>query len=195
VFSSVVEDVNKLIATQRLGDREVDRWLDPGDRKLLAATISISSWYDIRAYTRMNEMLRDLEGNGDNAYLAERGRETARRLVAAGIYAQMEFLHRTEVSRASGPEARFQAFGRDLHKLNTLSASILNFSRWDAEPDPDHPQRYRLVVSEARDFPEVLCWRSDGFINEMANQHHESDLWIWDRPARDRIVFRMMRDL
>jgi len=195
VFSAVVEDVNKLLEQQELSDAEIDRWIEPGDRKLLAASISISSWYDIRAYTRMNEMLRDLRGNGDNTYLRECGRETARRLLEAGLYAQMEFLHRTEVSRTTGSEARFAAFGRDLRKLNTLSASILNFSQWEAEPDPDWKHRYCIIVSEAADFPEVLCWRSDGFVNEMANYHGESDLWSWDRPAPDRIVFRMLRDL
>lgn len=194
VFAAVVEDVAKLLERGRLRPEEAERWLEPGDLKLLTSPISISSWYDIRAYTRMNELLRDVEGGGDPRYLRERGRETARRLLEAGLYAQLEFLHRTEVSMAQGSAARFEAFGRDLRKLNTLSASILNFSRWAAVPDPEHG-RYRIEVSEAEHFPEVLCWRSDGFVNEMAVQHGEGDLWYWERPARDLVVFRMLRSL
>lgn len=195
VFSAVVEDLSKLLDQRRFSDDEIGRWLEPTDRKLLGSPISISSWYDVRSYTRMNQMLRDVAGDGDDAFLRERGRETARRLLNAGLYAQLEFLHRTEVAQASGSEARFAAFGRDLRKLCTLSASILNFSRWSAEPDPDRPGRYQIVVSDAEHFPEVLAWRSDGFVNEMASLHGEADLWDWVRPERDRVVFRMLRDL
>jgi hypothetical protein len=195
VFSAVVEDVTKLLEQRQLPDDEIARWLEPADRRLLASSISISSWYDIRSYTRMNQMLRDVAGDGDDAYLRERGRETARRLLHAGLYAQLEFLHRVEVSHTTGREARFAAFGRDLRKLTTISASILNFSRWSVEPAPDRAGHYRIVVSDAVDFPEVLCWRSDGFVNEMARLHGEADLWDWVRPAPDRVVFRMLRDI
>lgn len=195
VFGGIVEDVNKLVERERLSDAEVDRWLQPEDRALLAAPVAIASWYDIRSYTRMNEMLRDLEGGGQNAYLRERGRATAQRLLDGGLYAQLEFLSRTEVTRATGSQARFEAFERDLRKLNTLSASILNFSVWNAVPDPNHRWRYMLVVTEAVDYPEVLAWRTDGFVNGMANQHGDPDLWSWGRPAPDRLEFRMTRDL
>lgn len=195
VFSTVVEDVSKLIEQRDLPDPEIDRWLQPADRKLLSVPISVSSWYDIRVYTRMNLMLRDLAADGDDAYLRERGRETARRLLESGLYAQLEFLHRTEVARTAGAQARTEAFGRDLRKLTTISSSILNFSRWTVEPDPDHEGRYLILVAEAEDFPEVLAWRSDGFVNEMARTHGSADLWTWSRPTSDRIVYRMQRDV
>jgi hypothetical protein len=143
----------------------------------------------------MNELLRDVEGAGSNEYLRERGRQTARRLLEAGFYAQLEYLDRTELGRARGKEARFEAFGRDLRKLTTISASILSFSRWASKPEPGRADRYLIEVTEAEDFPEVLAWRSDGFVNEMASQHGEPDLWGWKRVAPDRIVFRMIRSL
>ena len=162
---------------------------------LLGASILVSAWYDIGSYTRMNELLRDVEGAGSNDYLRERGRQTARRLLEAGLYAQLEYLHRTELGRASGERGRFEAFGRDLRKLTTISASILNFSHWASKPEPGRADRYLIEVTDAQDFPEVLCWRSDGFVNEMATHHGEPDLWGWERPAAERIVFRMIRSL
>jgi len=195
VFSAVVEDVAKVLERGDVADAEIGRWLEPADRRLLETPVSISSWYDIRAYTRMNELLRDVVGGGDDAYLRDRGRETARRLLDAGLYAQLEFLHRTEVAQTTGSQARFEAFGRDLRKLTTISGSILNFSRWSASPDPDRDGRYRIDVREAGAYPEVLCWRSDGFVNEMAGRHGEDDLWGWERVAPDHIVFRMLRGL
>jgi hypothetical protein len=193
VFANVVEDVKKLLANGDLKKTELARWLREEDILLLGQPIGTATWYDIRCYTRMNELLRDVEGDGSNEYLRGRGRETARRLVEAGFYAQMEFLSRTEVGRTTGERARFEAFGRDLRKLCTLSSSILNFSRWTPKPDPQQEGRYRIDVSEARDFPEVLAWRSDGFVNEMAAQHSGSDLWGWERVSADLVVFRMLR--
>ena len=193
VFANVVEDVKKLLAGGDLKKGELARWLREEDILLLGQTIGAATWYDIRCYARMNELLRDVEGDGSNDYLRERGRESARRLLEAGFYAQMEFLSRTEVGRTTGGRARFEAFGRDLRKLTTLSSSILNFSRWTPKPDPQQEGRYRIDVSEARDFPEVLAWRSDGFVNEMAVRHGTGDLWGWKRVSADLIVFRMLR--
>jgi len=175
--------------------RELGQWLHSGDLELLEKKMLPSDWYDIRIYTRMNELLRDVEGEGSSEYLREAGKRTARRLLEGGLYAQLKYLHRTEVERERDTQARFDAFGRDLRLLTTLSGSILNFSRWEARPDPDRERRYRIEVNEARDFPEVLAWRSDGFINEMATQHGDPDLWRWERAARDLIVFRMVRSI
>ncbi len=195
VFAEVVEDVNKLLARDELSDQELARWLSPSDRKLLETPISISSWYDIRAYGRLNELLRDVRGEGGNDYLRDRGAATANQLLEAGLYAQLEFLHRTEVAATTGDSARFEAFGRDLDKLTTLSGSILNFSHWRALPDPDRAGRYVIDITEAEPFPEVFCLRADGFVNQLANWHGEEALWTWDRPSRDRVVFRMLREL
>jgi len=123
VFASVVEDLNKLLTSGGISKAELARRLPAQDILLLGQTIGAASWYDIRAYTRMNELLRDVDGGGSNDYLRERGRQTARRLLEAGFYAQLEFLHRAEVGRTTGARARFEAFGRDLRKLSTLSGA------------------------------------------------------------------------
>jgi hypothetical protein len=193
VFASVVEDVRKVASSGALSRQELSRWLDARDVALLDEPISISSWYDIESYRRMNELLRDVAGGGSNEYLILKGRETARRLLEAGLYAQLEYLHRTRVAQVSDETARFDAFGRDLRRLTTISASILNFSRWSSRPDPEHPGRYLIEVAEAERFPEVLCWRSWGFVNEMATEHGEPDLWRWERKTPERILFSMIR--
>jgi hypothetical protein len=193
VFAGVVEDMNKLLTSGGITKPELARRLPTEDILLLGETIGAASWYDIRAYTRMNELMRDVDGGGSNDYLRQRGRQTARRLLEAGFYAQLEYLQRTEVRRTAGVRARFEAFGRDLRKLSTISASILNFSRWTSKPDPGHEGSYMIEVSEAKDFPEVLAWRSEGFVNEMATQHGDPDLWSWERVKPDLLVFRMLR--
>ncbi len=195
VFAAVVEGVNKLVAGGEISRTELSRWLEPQDIDFLDQEIHVSEWYDIRAYSHMSELLRDIEGKGSNDYLRQLGRQTARRLLEAGLYQQLEYLHGTQLEKAKDPRARFEAFGRDLRLLTTLSASILNFSKWESKPDPKRDDRYVINVSEARDVPEVLCWRSDGFVNEMATEHGEPDLWCWERTAPDLVVFRMIRSL
>ena len=187
IFVVVVEDTKKLLASGRASQRDAARWLQPEDFALLEQPISVSAWYDIRSYARMSELLREIEGNGSYEYLRQLGRLTARRLIAGGIYAQMEYLNRVEVLRTQDGPARAAAFGRDLRILNTMSASILNFSKWTHRPDPDHSARWWIEISEARDFPEVLAWRSDGFVNEMAARHSGEDLWTWSRTAPEQI--------
>jgi hypothetical protein len=195
VFVAVVEDVRKLFVTGTLSRDESARWLQPQDLALLDSEIFVSHWYDVRAYARLNDLLRDVVGGGENEYLRERGRETARRLLDAGLYAQLEYLQRTGVAKATTAEARFEAFGRDLRLLSTLSGSILSFSRWTPQPDPEHADRYILEVTDAKDMPESLCWRSDGFVNEMATRHGDKDLWSWRRERPDLVRFRMTRSL
>lgn len=195
VYSAVVEDVNKVLSAGALTRDAALRWLDASDLPMLDTQISLASWYDIASYDRMNRLLRDVEGHGSNEYLREKGRGTARRLIEMGIYGQMEYLQRTEVAQHEDPEERFAAFGRDLRRINTLSSSILSFTRWESVPDPDEPLRYRILVSEADAMPETLAWRSDGFVNEMASRHEAADLWTWRRERPDLIVYRMTREI
>lgn len=194
VFGAVVEDVSKLVDRGVLSREELARHLEPDEVALLDQPISVSGWYDIRAYDRMNALLLAVEGEGDPEYYRAQGRGTARRLLEAGLYGQLEYLNRAEVARQTDPNDRFKAFGRDLRLLTSLSGSILNFTRWTARPDPQRAHRYVIEVAEAAEMPESLCWRSDGFINGMAAMHGQDDLWGWKRARPDLVVFHMLRD-
>ena len=106
-----------------------------------------------------------------------------------------EYLSRMQVAKSTDPKERFLAYGRDLRLLTTLSANLVNFSRWEARPDPEWPDRYRIEISEASDYPESLAWQTDGLVNRMSTQHGEPNLWRWERVRPDLIVFRMTRSL
>jgi hypothetical protein len=184
-----VEAIHKLVEKRGLSEYELSRWLQPEDIALLGNRVQIALWYDIQSFARMNELLRDVEGGGSNEYLRKRGRASARALLEAGIYEQLEYLHRTQVASANDARSRFESFGRDLRVLTTLSGSIYNFSCWTAKPDDTRVGHYRIEVSEAASFPEIACWRSDGFLNEMADCHGHPELWRWERPTPELILF------
>ena len=196
VFAGVVDEVNKHLADGTILPRDAERWLRAEDFERLDTLVVSSSWYAISSYDRLNQLLLEVVCAGDPQRLREGGRQTARRLIdTAGFYAQLEYLQHTEVARSTDPCERYEAFGRDLTLLCSLQQSILNFSHYTPLPDPEHERRWVIDVTEASEFPDTLCWRADGLINEMAREHGEDDLWTWQRLGLDHIRWSMTRDL
>jgi hypothetical protein len=194
VFAAIIEDVQKLLADKKVKREELSRWLKGNEPALIDQTVHAHEWYDIRFYARLSQLLRDVAGGGRNDYLVRRGERSAQRLLDGGLYAQLEYGKTAKFGRDLAPEERFAALGRDLTRTTTLSASILNFGKWTPKPDPDRPRRWLIEITQARDFPDELAWSSLGFVNELARSHNQADLWTWERPEPDRIVYRMTRD-
>jgi len=195
VFIRAVEDILKLVSKGTLSRSELQRRLRPADAKVLDQPVAPSSWYDVQIYGRLLEFLRDVEGEGSNEYLRERGARSAELLRQAGLYQQMEYLNRTQAAQQTDARARYLAFGRDLRLLTTMHGSILNFGRQLVKEDPEHADRYLMVYEEVAPYPEALCWTTDGLVNRMARQHGQPDLWKWERPAPHSIVYRMTRSI
>jgi hypothetical protein len=196
VFIAAVESVKKLLAENQVSRAETSRWLQPGDLELIeSGKLSISAWYDIRIFDRLNYLLRDVAGGGDDDYMRELGRESARRLGKAGVYGQLEYLNRTQMAGHEDPRARFEAFGRDLRLLQTIAGSIYNFAKWSLEIDPAHPLRYWVVWTDATPFSDLTCLRAEGFSNEMATSHGRPNLWRYVRPGRDVVHYRMQEEV
>jgi len=195
LVAASVEDVNKLAQSKAISQAELARRLEPGDLAILAEGVQTGAWYDIRIYARLLALLKDVEGEGSNDYLRRRGAQSAERLLNAGLYQQLEYLNRTKLAKAASPQERFLAFGRDLRLLCSLSGSLYNFMRWEPQIDPEVASRYQVCVSDAAAYPDDMGWAAEGFINRMARQHGDADLWRWRRTAPDRIVFRMLRDV
>jgi len=195
VFVRAVEDIGKLVSAGTLSRSELQRKLPATDVALLNQPVIPSSWYDVQAYGRLLELLRDVEGEGKNEYLRERGARSAELLRQAGLYQQMEYLNRTQLAQQKDARARYLAFGRDLRLLTTMHGSILNFGRQLVKDDPQYADRYVMEYQDVAHYPEALCWTTDGFVNRMAKQHGMPDLWKWERPTQDLILYRMTRSV
>jgi len=193
VITELAEDLNKLVVDGALSCSELERRLTAEDIAILESEIVVSQWYSVKFYQRSAELLRDVVGGGRNEYLMERGLAKGEKLIEAGLYQQMEYATRARVQAEVSPEARYAAYGRDLRLIVTLSQSLLNFTRWSPIPDPDHADRYLIVVSEAADYPDALAWATQGLIESMAATHGLANLWNHERTGPDRIVFRMSR--
>ena len=193
IFSRAAEDVRKLVADGTLARGELER---RSRGRIWRCRRARRAGRLVRRgrYGRLLELLRELAGNGRDEYLRRRGAQSAEALLAAGFYQQMEYLSRAEVRQHRDPQLRFAAFGRDLRLLTSLHGSILNFGQQAARVDPGRADRYLIEITDAAPLPEPLCWTTDGFVNRMASEHGSADLWRWERPTRELIVFRMLRD-
>jgi hypothetical protein len=195
LFIRAVEDVLKLISSGALARKELGRWLRPTDVALLDKPVTPSGWYDVKAYGQLLELLKDVEGEGKNEYLRERGARSAELLRKAGQHQQMEYLTRTQAAQQNDPRARFLAFGRDLRLITTMYGTLLSFGRQLVKEDPQHAGRYVMEYVEVTPYPEGLCWTTDGFVNRISQPRGQPDLWKWERPVPDRLIFRMTRSL
>ena len=194
-ISSLVEDIAKLrdsggIPTELLAERLTD-----ADRELLDRPVNVASWYDIHSYRRMAELLCEVEGRREDL-MRERGAAAAKRLAAAGLYQQMDTVASFDDDRQLDEDSRFQAYGRRLKLIATLSGAILNFADFRVLVDPDSPDRYCIEVHDAEAMPELLAYTSEGFINAMAqlgsteDTTHKRPSWKLERKARI-LRFRM----
>ena len=131
-----------------------------------------------------------------DGHARERGAAAAKRLAEAGLYQQMELVGRSRDEDLDG-DAAFEAYGRSLRLITTLSGSLLNFGRFAVEVDPDHPDRYCIEIHEADDVPEVLAHTTEGFINAMAEmapayRSYHGRMWKLEQSG-GRIRYRMTR--
>jgi len=195
IFSHCVQKLQKLVSSGAISREELERRLEPGDIAILDGPIHPTTWYDIRVYERMMLLNRDVDGKGSNECLVRWGAKSANYLLETGVYQQVDYARRTQLSKESDPQARFAAFGRDLRLMASSSSSFLNFVRTEVKIDPEHDDRYMIEYSDAASYPDVLCWTNLGFINRLAAEHGEPDLWRWERPSPDRVLYRMTRSL
>lgn len=191
VLAGHAEVLHKYLASASVDPAALEARFQPGELELLAEPIQSVAWYDIDLYRRVLEFLRDFPGGGDNEYLIASGRRTAEALIRAGRYQQMDYLRRTQHRGKDDPHERFIAFGRDLRLLCSISQSILNFTHTEVKPDPEHPDRWMQELHTTAAYPEVLCWTTQGFCNRMAEEHGAPDLWRWQRPRPELVLFRM----
>lgn len=196
VFRGVVEDLRRLRDEGGVSQAELERELAPEDRQLLEGRVLDASWYPIACYVRMTDLLCAKAGGGVDTYVA-RGEASARRLLEAGLYSQLEFLKRWREEERAGPEGAPQAmrslFTSKLKLVVSMAGAIYNVGRWSVEPEPDDAMRVRIVIDEAGDYSEGMRYAIQGFLDACtrAVRPDLDGLFRTERPAPDRIVIAM----
>lgn len=178
LFQFAADDVARLLESGRLTRAELETKLPPGDLQYLGKQLAVTSWVPMATYVRVSELAIDLECKGPREeYLRDAGLRAAARLHKMGLYMQFEVS-----AERWGPSV-----GRI---LVTLAAVSYNFSRWTFEEgDDDVP--FRIVIDEAREFPEMLRTANEGFITYLARhvlRQPKAEVTS-ERVTPDRIVF------
>jgi hypothetical protein len=176
-FQSAPEDLRRLLASGRLDRERLEAALEADDLRILDEKIDPTAWYPIASYARMVELLADTEARGSRIeYLLERGRRAAERLSAAGTYQQLD--------------ASTAQLGARVGKVVVTIAQLMyNFSRWSYESVADGD--FEILVEDARLFPEVGRYTSQGFIERASSRVADRPIAVEsERKTPDRIVFR-----
>jgi hypothetical protein len=183
VFSSVVEDVERLIREGRVSREKLEAKLGEEALAHLDESIQPSLWYPIESYRVLSELLVEIEGRGRIEYMFERGERSAQRLFNEGLYEQLRY---ASEKAESDTRAQSQKAGR---LIVTLAPAMFNFTRWSFHADPETPKRFTIQVDDARDFPEVLRYSAAGFCHAVAETACKAKLSILhERVQPDRIL-------
>ena len=188
-FETVVIDLTRLIQVGKIAREAVEARLESEDLQLLDDKVLPGLWYPLASYRRMSELLWEVEGNRDPAYLMARGARSAERLFEAGLYQQMQ---RGEELGAAKRERGEACSEFDGNLMTSLASTIFNVSRWRYRRHPEDVNVNRIEVTGARDLPEVSRWAAQGFIEYMASRMTGVTVLVTsERPAPDRIVYTL----
>jgi hypothetical protein len=155
-FQSAVDDIQRLLDTDRLTREELEARLEPDDVILLESKVGPATWVPMDTYRRVIDVLIAIEGRGDaEGYLVQRGWRAAERLHKAGLYSQFD--------------ATMDKWGMRVGKLVvTLGPVMYNFTKWAFESQPEAPGNFTLTVSEAEHFPDCARYTAQGFVEYLA---------------------------
>jgi hypothetical protein len=191
IMAGHLQALLKLRDRGEISRHDLERALSSDTLSLLDQPIQASSWYDIRSYAQIMELLRDVVGGGNNDYFCRAGAASAERLLQLGIYQQLEYLKRMKLGDHGDPLQRFIAYGQDLRLIATITSSLVNFGPMTVKQDPDHERRYLTEIVDAKDYPDVLGWATQGFGNRLAIEYGAPGLWKYERPRPDLVHHRM----
>jgi hypothetical protein len=162
VFSSVVEDVERLVREKRFSRQELEAKLGEEVLSHLDESLQPSLWYPVESYRVLAEFLTEIEGGGLLNYMFERGKRSAQRLIDSGLYEQLRY---AKQGLAKDTHRQIQTAGR---LIVTLAPAMYNFTRWSFHVAPETPKRFIIQVDDARDMPEVLRYASAGFCHVVS---------------------------
>jgi len=183
VFSSVVEDVERLIRAGLTSREKLEAKFGEEALSHLDESIQPALWYPIDSYRVLAECLVEIEGGGRMEYMFERGERSAERLMDAGLYEQLRYASGTS---ESGTRMQVRSAGR---LIVTLAPAMFNFTRWSFHVDPETSKRFTIQVKDAAEFPEVLRYSSAGFCHTVAECACKAKLSIHhERVRSDEIL-------
>jgi hypothetical protein len=188
LVGGVVVNLQRLRESGRLAADACEARLSRAALHLLEEKIDPSRWYPLAEYAELVDLLWDHEAARDPEYMREKGRAWAKKLYDAHRYQQLEYADASAGAIGSPEEAVRQ--GR---LIASLIGTFWSFVEAEVDLDPERPHTLRLVLSGrlARLFPEANRFTTEGFLNHMVERTGGRHRSTSERPAPDRLEFRL----
>ena len=147
-MASIVGDLRSLESRGGITAATLEERLQPQDMDLLRSELKPTAWYPMASYERMLELLFDVEGQGDVAYLQKRGRTVAQRLAESGIHPQIELVDRVDVA------AQKQQLLKYVNIIVTIFGSMFTVGDLRAREEADG--KIVLDVNGVQELPHLM---------------------------------------
>jgi hypothetical protein len=179
-FQKVADDLRELVAKGEVSRGEIEARLPASDLAWLDASHPATAWIPIGTYERAVELLAQLVApDRREAYLIERGAQSAERLSALGIYGQLEATTEQMGSRIGGI-------------IVSVARMIFNFGEWRFVSMRD--LGFEIHVEDAAAMPEVARLAVQGFVQYVASRATGTAMRVSSlRPRPDLVVIRGTR--
>lgn len=201
IFAPVAEEIHQHCREGRISEEKLAVALQPEDLELLEKKLLTSSWYPMETYARYLDLLCQVEGGGAPGYYERRGHLSARRLMDAGMYAQLDILGSiADQPERVGEDADARALAAYRSKLTvvlSLAGTIYNVGVWKVVEDPAHSGRVAIEIRDTSAYSDGMVGAIVGFLDECARSVSSDldKLYRFERLERDRVMIYMLEDL
>ncbi len=187
VLAGGMEELKRLQEEGRISQEQLEDALDAEDLRLLDCKVDPAAWYAVAIADRVALLLFEIDGGGRIEYLHDRGRMAADRLIASGLYQQLDSL--TDGKAASMSELRLL-----LRLVVSVQGALFDVGRWSVDTDEKNPARLKVTVEDAAAFPESMRHNVAGFFTRAGEEAGLDSGWISERPRPDLMIYRMDKD-
>jgi len=197
-LSHVVEHVRAVCRKRSIPTAEVEWRLGKAGTRLLSVEVLPTDWHPVSVYGALRQFLREVEGNGRDQYTVDSAAESARKILAGGLYPQFNFLKQIDHSAAAGDaKTRRDLFVQRVERLSTLYNSLFNFATTKVTDDPEHDDRVQLEYHDGGVMPHdgrlgVLGFWLEGGVYLTPSRCRN----LWTKiDAEDHYILCMTRDI
>jgi hypothetical protein len=184
VLGAVVA-VRRLRDKGRISAEQLEARLAAPAVALLDQKINIAGWYPIQAFTDLMDVNWEVAGRRDPEFMRREGARSADRLFESKIYQQLDF-----AQQAARVQTREQML-RQSRLITSITHSLYNFLEIEVRMAGPRQDELQITYANAAAFSEALRYSTEGFMNEINKRQKSSRVWISERAAPDRILFRM----
>ena len=189
LLGGIAAGVRRLRDEGRISELDLEARLDAKAIELLDQKIEPNTWYPVRPYSQLLDLMWNVEGDGDPEYMRQKGARSAQKLFDSGRYQQLEYSERSEK-----PKTRQEAI-RQGQLIGSVLPAFWNFIEMQIDIDPEDQNCMRLIFNNASEFPEANRYSSEGFMAYIGERSGGSGELTSLRSRPDQIIFRFKLDL